>query len=381
MLSIIKTALWDEDAPKEPVRSETFETLLQHRVSSLAAPVLQKLIIPVEIRDSWKNSILQQISYYQKYIYRQENLPIDVPYVILKGTSAAKYYPHPEFRAMGDIDIITRHEDFDRACQQFNDAGYRIVKKLDREIGFEKDGVMIELHRYFSLLTDPKEAQYLDELIIENINPSHVLPDLVNGLVLLEHVDQHLEGGIGLRQIIDWMMFVDKCLSDKQWPIFRLMVHDIGLEKLAGVLTRMCEKYIGLPERQWCKAGDETLCDQLMKYVIACGNFGNLKQSDDDVSENVFTVARTPRAVLRLLQSRGLANWAAASKHRWLRPFAWIYQACRYLLRGLRREKAGRKILAEYKAAKQRNQMLDALGVKRLSDGHTAYIDGEYIKK
>ena len=381
MLSIIRTALWNTKAPAEPVTAEVYERLWEHRVAALAAPVLRKFTIPENIRNTWKTNILQQVSHYQKYLYEQSILPIEVPYVILKGTSAAQYYPHPELRAMGDIDVITRHEDFERACQQFKNAGYRIVKSLDREIGFEKNGVIVELHRYFSLLSDTEKARYLDELIIEQINPSHILPDRINGLVLLEHVDQHMEGGIGLRQIIDWMMFVDKCLPDDQWPFFQPMVQKIGLETLAVIMTRMCEKHLGLQERQWCAAADDDLCDELMEYVSACGNFGNLKQSDDAVSENVFTFMRSPGAAIKLLQKRGLANWKATRKHAWLRPFAWIYQANRYLFRGLHREKAGSKILTEYRMAKRRNKMFDALGIKRASDGHTAFVNGVYVKK
>ena len=93
---------------------------------------------------------------------------------------------------------------------------------------FFKNGVSVEIHRFFASLNDPNHAKLLDDQIIENINSSHVLPDKVNGLVLLEHISQHLESGLGLRQIIDWMMFVNQCLPDEYWPGYKehgLLLH------------------------------------------------------------------------------------------------------------------------------------------------------------
>ena len=96
--------------------------------------------------------------------------------------------------------------------------------------------------------------------------------------MILEHISQHLENGLGLRQIIDWMMFVHKCLPDENWPEFQVLASNIGMETLAIVMTRMCELHLGLPERMWCKSADNELCGQLMDYILACGNFGEKKQ-------------------------------------------------------------------------------------------------------
>ena len=379
MFDLIKLSLWGNGSTA--ANHNIFEEMLQQAIAALPFPYLAKLDISPELREEWKRYALQRISFYIKSQYIQANFPITQPYVILKGTSAAKYYPYPECRTMGDIDIMTRREDLDTACKQLVDNGYRVIKELNREISLEKDGIVVELHRRFATLSDPDQAKYLDDLIINNINPSHVLPDPVNGLVLLQHMDQHMEGGIGLRQIIDWMMFVDKCLPDDKWAEFKVLAENTGLEKLALVSTRMCEMYLGLRHREWCAAADETLCRQLMEYVLSSGNFGNKKTTDTAISINAFTFASSLKLTFQLLEKQGLQNWKAARKYKILRPFAWIYQINRYLIKGLHREKALSKIKAEYSAAKKRNAMFEALGINTVSKGTVNYIDGQYIKE
>ena len=379
MLDLIKASLWGTIPPE--VGEDVYNEMQQQAIVALPANIISLAVTSPELQDKWKKSALQQVYYYTNYKYQQSLLPIEVPYVILKGTSASKYYPHPEYRAMGDIDVITRHEDYEEAFRQLESQGYKVSKSdSDREDVLDKNGIAVELHRRFASLNDPQQAEYLDTLIVDNINPTHVLPDLVNGLVLLEHISQHLENGLGLRQIIDWMMFVDKCLSDEAWTKFEPMADKIGLKKLAVTTTRMCEIYLGLPEHSWCTDVELSLCKKLISYVLECGNFGVKKTSAEAISENAFAYASTPKMAFKLLQKRGNINWKMAQKHRVLRPFAWIYQAIRYAILGLHRDEATSKLRTEYKAAQERNAMFDALGVKTAAKGIVIYKDGKYIK-
>lgn len=377
MLALVSSALFENNGLTK-VGKNTYVEMNKHAILSLVAPILNSIEMDSEIRKEWMNSILIQVSYNARYKFIQDNLPITSSYVIIKGTTAAQYYPHPEYRTLGDIDIFLRVEDVDYTLEQLTSDGYVIIQDLDREIKLHKNGIIIELHRRFASINDPARAKYIDDLIRENISPSHILPDLINGMVLLEHIDQHLEAGIGLRQIIDWMMFVHKCLPDEKWPEFKIMAHNAGLEKLAMSITRMCELYMGLPPREWASSVDEKLCCQLLEYILSCGNFGNKRINDSSITENVFIFCRTPKAAYRLLQERGCANWAAAQKHKALEPFAWIYQLCRYVRKGVNRKDALSNILMEYKAAKRTNAMFDALGVRQVSKGRIVYKDEKY---
>ena len=384
ILQAIRLSLWGTGACEAD--EALFEEMKKHALVALAAPVLDRLALPTELRQRWQTAAYRQIAYNVNCRRAQAALPVTAPYVILKGTTAAKYYPHPECRALGDIDIMPRREDFDAVCQALLDAGYRENTVLPpngvmRHRGFVQNRVEVEVHAYFARLNDPGRSRYLDDLIVRNIGETHELPDLVNGLVILEHISQHLEEGLGLRQIIDWMMFVRRCLPDAQWPDFHPMADAVGLEKLAVTSTRMCEIYLGLPKRAWCGAADEDLCARLMDYVLSCGNFGAKRETDSQVSERMLTMSRSPRAILLALHRNGLDNWEAARKHAVLRPFAAFYQVGRYVKKGLLRKGAVSRLTEEMRSVRRVNALLDALEVGQAAKGYAVYEDGEYKKK
>ncbi len=385
VFNLIKELFWNHDSLITHSRYEmdqnTYKIIKQHSIIALFTPAFSHVEASDEIRAEWKKAIFQHTIYNTRYQHVQSHLPISVPYVVLKGTTAAQYYPHPEYRTMGDIDIITKRDDYEQAFHDLLNNGYKIVKELDREVSFVMNGVTIELHRYFSSLNDPEQANYLDHLIIDHINPSHILPDDINGLVILEHINQHMEKGLGLRQIIDWMMFVDKCLPDEKWPEFKILAESIGLETLAEIATKMCSIYLGLPQRKWYDNADERISKQLMEYIMMCGNFGNTKVQNISTGENVFYYSSNIKSLISLLQERGLVNWKAAQKHKYLKPFAWVYQGIRYIIKGFGRDDSNRELISEYRKAKERDRMFKILGVKQDSKGTLVFRNGEFAKK
>lgn len=152
-----------------------------------------------------------------------------IPVVVLKGAAAAAHYPQPNSRSMGDIDLIVPPDHFEQAFSLMERLGWDNDLELEinpRHAGFKKAGCPeIELHRYFSTCTNKQQAHFLDQAIYDAIPRAEwtdvagfsvpVLPPLENGLVLLAHVNQHLGSGLGLRQILDWQMFVGAHLTDE----------------------------------------------------------------------------------------------------------------------------------------------------------------------
>lgn len=384
LFRLIRASLWDE--PNDWVDQETFDEMQKQSLTLLPAGILHRLNMAEELRTNWKTVAYQLLAFCTNCRHAEKSLPITVPYVILKGTSAARYYPNPNYRILGDIDIMTRHKDYPTACEMLLNAGYleETVKDTNGNIrhrSFKYNDVIVEVHSYFAMLNDVERTKYLDELIIDNINPSHVLPDPINGLVILEHIGQHLEEGLGLRQVLDWMMFANSCLSDEQWPEFRAMAAQTGLEKLAITTTRMCEMFLGLPKRQWCSETDDNLCEVLMEYILNCGNFGAKREYLGFRSEKLLSYMRTPRATFALLQKYGLYNWKATKKYPVLRPFAWIYQAVKYIKIIVSRKATLKQLKSEIRTAKERNALFDALEVTQTSKGLVIYKEGEYVKE
>ena len=271
-----------------------------------------------------------------------------------------------------------RPENFREFYQLLREAGYTTTDPIDgnqRHVLFNKGRVLIELHRRFATLQTKKLENLLDEWIYEGIN-THVieqiqrysfprLDDTLNGLVLLTHINQHLEEGLGLRQILDWIMYCNKNLSDETWPEFKKKTDQLGLTTLAKVTARLGQKYFGLKEDAitWCRSADEKTVDDFLEYVFSCGNFGQ-KDSINNTVVMVMVHGRGVRGFFRNLQRQGKINWKALEKHKWLTSFAWLYQMCRYVRLGLKINNC-KEFLVNYNTSKQRSKLLDKLEVTR----------------
>ena len=153
---------------------------------------------------------------------------------------------------------------------------------------------------------------------------------MVNGVVLLLHARKHLAlGGLGFRQVIDWMLFAKAYLAHDGWTEFSELLGDEHVKRTAKCLTRFCQIYLGLPEEgfEWCAEVEPTVCADLLEHVMLLGNFG--KKIKGKTGATALSEIRGPVGFFRYLQRGGVCNWKAARKHALLRPFAWVYQAGR----------------------------------------------------
>ena len=321
-----------------------------------------------------------QISYEQGQLHQVLQ---SIPYVVLKGLAAAIYYPEPLRRTLGDIDIIVRPEDFARAYHALANAGYQTDDPEtgdSRHVHFKINGVVIELHRRYAVLNSAEKERLMDSWIFESI-PSAcegsiedqtfpMLPPLLNGLTLLAHINQHLEDGLGIRHILDWVMYVQRCLPDEKWQDFKAYSDQLGLSLLAIVTARIGQMYLGAyPEYQWCKENQDSnrvdeLSAALLEYCFDCGNFGT-KLGQNNTVTMIMSHGKGVDGFFRNLQKRGEGNWSILSTHPELRPFAWIYQAGRYVKKGLAAGVKMDDVKRNMDESKKRNQLMERLGVKQ----------------
>ena len=293
----------------------------------------------------------------------------EIPFVILKGTAAAIYYPNPELRSLGDIDFYVRPEWFNKAKKLLINNNYIFNQDDDRHLILYKNGIRYEMHHRFS--NEPISI-YVDECIEACMDRLHtgtirnrcfpMLPPLENGLVLLVHLRQHMVAGIGLRQVIDWMMYVNSVLNDQYWKsTFEQHALKLGLRKLAINVTRMCQLYLGLSDNiKWCASADEQLCIRLMANIITSGNFGS-NHDKGTIIEKTFTIFKK-KGLFNYLQEAGEYNWKAYHEFHLLKPFAWIYQIHRYLKQGLDTKRSFSQLWDDYSRSRERHKLLKDLG-------------------
>lgn len=375
MLNLLKDVL--HGRTPEPINewNKVLEELNYQACTSVPADYVDALQIPndAEYKNSVYNSVLR---FYQIMDAQQDVLEVlNVPVVVLKGAAAAVNYPVSDYRRMGDIDLLVKPEDFEKAYNCLIKAGYKnneSLNKLNRHISFKKDEVSIELHHHFSnaTMTNPEwldECLYkgIDNRVIEEINEYEfpVLPSMENGLVYLTHIYQHLEEGLGLRQIIDWMCYVEKYLDNDAWEEFAVIAEKIGMKTLAEVVTGLCSKYLGLDSSiTWFKC-DDAVVDQLLEYIIRHGNFGK-KNEVDNRAVVVYRWVKNPITAFKYAQELGSRNWKLLDKFPFLSPFAWIYQFFRWFVRSIKRGVTLSTIKEASTKEVKDSQLLYSLGIK-----------------
>ena len=335
---------FDSTALTEEQWSAMYQRLREHKILPLFSDAVSRIPgIPEALADTWKKEIYAH-TYHTIQLQGTQKKLLDrfkdagIPVVVMKGTAAARYYAALKYRTMGDVDLLTLPERYEDALALFGTLGWEETTsdwdlRRGRHRSFRHGDVEVEMHRFFASQKDQSQADRLDALLYDDIRSGRTdLSDIANGLVVLEHISQHMNGGIGLRQIIDWRMFVERCLDDAVWEqSFRGIAQNTGLEKLAINATRMCQKYLGLrTDITWCASADEKACDDMMQYVMDCGNFGHAQNALESGQAARVPSIRHPIQLFRYLQARGEENWGALKKHKWLKPFAWLYQICHY---------------------------------------------------
>lgn len=385
MLALLRSSLWDPSScPNVPADTDWPAVWQELRHQTVDGLVIDQLILRDPARKvSYFQRTSQRLSFFFSLMGVQQEIcdllqNSGISVAVLKGSAAAVYYPQPSYRTMGDIDLIVLPQDFDRANDILAKLGCKPIEHDNyRHTEWRYKGILIELHRYFSLFKNDAVSLRMDEIIFGGIPQAQtitmegfsfpMLPPPENGVVLLQHISQHMEQGLGLRQIIDWMLFVDRELDDQRWHAeFQASARDIGLETLAITTTRMCQMYLGLREDlTWCNGAEDDLCLDLMTYVLAQGNFGRKHGGSQTKSVFVLNAARNLPHFFRFLQHTGCTTWNALKKRPWLKPFAWFYQLCRYIRLGFQAESPLKNLWTSVKISRNRDVFLDRLGVAR----------------
>lgn len=382
VLDVIKYSLFDIpfDIGQVDDWLEVYAEMKRQTIVGLLWKVEEKIPHHDGERERWKREKYQIISNNLRLLKVQDQTlallhAAGIQTVIMKGTAAAVYYPHPVIRMMGDIDILVEPGCHDDAVSLLCENGYQIMSRSSRHTELLKDGVEVEVHVGSLQLLDESRRSEFDALIYDGFAgkqyasiENHRFPMLAathNGLVLLNHMQYHIGSGMGLRQVIDWMEYVCANLDDETWENgFSELADGFGLKSLAVIATKMCKLYLGLPEEMatWCDGGEEKYCKLLMEDILDNGNFGRKKTVSRRI-QNFLSRGFGAKDIVVTLQRQGDNNWAAAKKNKAAHSFAWLYQGYTYLKKALVKEKDVRGLFLAFSKGKQREALMRTLGI------------------
>lgn len=384
--ALIRDALFQEKIDySEHYQDIEFWTSVYAELQSQLAIGLTSIVaskheeIPSDIRQRWINEQREYVgNYYHMLAVEQEACALlheaDIPVAVMKGTAAAIYYPVPEHRVMRDVDLIVKPDDYERAIDVLMKNGYEKKSPQAGRYHTELDRchTIIELHQSPNHVHMDEHGNQIRKYILSGIDNIEInqtggdefpiLPWKQNGMELLWHIRQHLYNGLGLRHILDWMMFVNRNLDDACYKQYSVDLDRCGLKALAIHVTRMCQLYLGLQDKTitWCKTADERLCDELMSYIIDQGDFG-IKKNYSDKTTKVLSGYTNIGLLIERLQEIGRKEWNITNRIFFLRPLAWIYAGIRIMKKTVNKKGGIAKLLKDIRLSRKRQKLFKKL--------------------
>ena len=211
MMTLVRGGLYDRmPSPEELERIASLElgqwkeivTMVREQtVSGIVSHAVTRISETVQIPDSILFTLMaeaERIAARSRRIIRTAKKIHDVlsaqgfhP-VVMKGPAVAAWYPKPELRVSGDIDLYFRPEEMDAVRAWIENAGLPTKKAPDGSFHFDTEGTNVDVHgTYFDLHCNAS-------LLPEVPSPEATL------LMLSAHILKHACGtGVGLRQFCD----------------------------------------------------------------------------------------------------------------------------------------------------------------------------------
>ena len=382
LLNLLSNALFGApmEIPDDVDWQEVYQESVAQSVAALAFSNLDKSILPENVAKEWEEMTYQVM---------MSNMQVDsdhaklhqilscakIPYVILKGNASASFYPDPMLRSMGDVDFLIDKKDIGKVDLLLRKGDFEAQpSNHECERAYHKGMSIWELHWEVNGVpggeVGDRIRSYLTD-IIEKAKPASLTggeymspTPFHHGLVMLLHVARHMvTGGIGLRHLCDWAVFVDR-IGDDFLGIFEDKLKNVGLWRFAQLLTQLSVVYIKCPKQSWMGELEYELLDALKDDLFAAGNFGHKDSNRAD--EAKFITSRRKGGVNDdsvLKQSILSANeivrkhWKFADKIPIMYPAGWAFFGGRYAIRSImgKRKKINVNDLA--KSAKTRKEI------------------------
>lgn len=239
----------------------------------------------------------------------------NIPHVLLKGQGIGTLYPFPQHRVSGDIDLYVPKDYIRRVNDGLLAFGGKRGEENRHHIDYSVNGILWELHHcIFYFQKDSRNIrfmQYVDEALKDkpvyvNVGCGNVrvLPPTTNVLLLLSHILDHFYcQGIGLRQLCDLAILLDKEHDNINPQKLQDSLKELALERCYRIFGYICVKYIGLAfEKLMIKPtkSDEQLAHKIIKDCIQGGNFGRNAHSGRKTFLN--WISYYTRFILRLIK-------------------------------------------------------------------------------
>lgn len=291
-----------------------------------------------------------------------------IDYMPLKGSNMKLRYPKPEFRLMGDADILIRLDQYGKIIPIMESLGFAAQDETDHEYVWKSDGLFLELHKRIIPSYNKDYYRYFGDgwqLAVHASGTRYAMSLEDEFLYLFTHFAKHFrDGGIGCRHVVDLWLYL-RTYPGLNVAYIKEELQKLQLEEFYENISRL----IGV----WFDAQEgDAKTELISEFIFASGSFGqdvsralSLAVRDSGKSalgsgrvRYLWQTAFPSAAVLR-------RKYPVLKQHPRILPLIWAVRPLQKVLfeaKDLKMQKDNVEILSK-ENLEERRQMMEYLGI------------------
>lgn len=255
-----------------------------------------------------------------------------IKHILFKGAEIKEYYPVPEVRAMGDIDVLIAQDDRDKVKDLLTSNGYNAINTNGPVYDYDINGTRIEMHT--KIISGKVGNADAENGFIDAINNAKFdefcgkLEPNYHFAYLLTHIAHHFWFyGAGAKLILDLAVMQKHYDIDTNAVIAKM--DSIGLADFSKIIMTICHKWFGVGQ------AFDVDTKSTEDFILSYGAFGNTNRNRAVVVQRKELEAGKSNSPfltrLRLLfpsyeKMKYIPYISFIEGRPYLTPIAWIYR-------------------------------------------------------
>lgn len=219
--SIIKSALTGEkvEISQNFNWEKAYKLAQSHRITPIIyyGVINSRCNITSELFEKIESKTYSGLSISLKQLYELEKLyevfeKNGIDYMPLKGAVIKSFYPKPEMRYMGDIDILIKTQQYETIQDSLNSMGYKKAYESDHELAWNKKSIYLELHKRLIPSYNKDFYEYFGsgwQLAHKKSKYRYELSDEDTFIYIITHFAKHYrDGHVEIRNLLDIKVYL-----------------------------------------------------------------------------------------------------------------------------------------------------------------------------
>lgn len=264
-----------------------------------------------------------------------------IDHILFKGFVVRDYYPVPELRSFGDVDIIIRKEDRRKSDEMMMALGFRRKEDWEPSYSYVRGTEYYELHSrvigfdvsdkadfvgYFSHIWD-----YTQPARVVHLEHAWELKPEFHFLYLMTHIAKHISrSGAGVRMYLDIAFFIKHFGASLDWEWVARELEKLNLTDFAAVALSAVECWFRVANPMPLKKISEEVLEDFTEFTITGGVYGYVGRDQGEMflkqqNRNEENVSRLKTLLHHAFPPvEVLVNkYAYLERRPWLLPAAW----------------------------------------------------------